>query len=71
MVLSVGLHWLTAVAVFVLLHVLHLDARAGWLAVVVLFFFSSGLVYWRYHHGAWRKIKLVEPLPVVDGFHAG
>ncbi|MBF0594647.1 MAG: MATE family efflux transporter [Candidatus Omnitrophica bacterium] len=72
MAISVSLHWIVVGALYVMLRMLNMSPLAGWAALVGLFFVFSFIVFFRYQTGNWRKIKVVEPLPVVtvaDGFH--
>lgn len=35
-----------------------LGARGGWLALMSYVVLLGGAMYWRWHHGAWRKLRL-------------
>ncbi len=73
--ISVALHWLMVLVLYVILRVLHLSPEAGWASIVVIFMVFSGVVYLRYHSGAWRKIRVVEhaepevPIMPPDTYH--
>ena len=70
--ISVAIHWLMVVGLFLALRVFHLSAEAGWTFVVAIFLLLFFLVYLRYRSGQWRSIKVVEqsPAPLVpEGLH--
>jgi MATE family multidrug resistance protein len=60
MAISVGLHWMLVGATWLALRTFSLSVELAWTCVVVLFFLSAGVLYWRYQGGAWRSIRVVE-----------
>lgn len=60
MCLSVGMHWLLVVMLFVFLKVLELPPQTAWLAVIGFFLIFSGLFYLRYQKGKWKTLELVK-----------
>lgn len=72
MAMSVTTHWVMFAIAFVSFRVLKVSAQTAWMYMVALFFAFSIIVYLRYRHGAWKKIRViheVEPAMVGDGFH--
>ncbi|MCK9431219.1 MAG: hypothetical protein M0R17_14720, partial [Candidatus Omnitrophica bacterium] len=59
--MSVILHWLMVVVLFLILRVLHLSPEIGWTAMVFFFLVFSAVVFMRYREGKWRYIRVVEP----------
>jgi len=68
MVVSVGMHWMFAAVVMVLLKVLHLDARTTWTVLVCAYFCFGPLFFIRFRSGRWEhRVKtpvLVTAVPV-------
>lgn len=60
MVITVILHWVLVIILYVLIDVLNFSAKAGWVSVVLIFISFSILILWRYSSGKWREIKVVE-----------
>ena len=60
MIVSVSLHYLMVIGLFLVVKVLHMSARIGWLVVVFVFMLFSVVFYFRYRGGKWKKIKMVE-----------
>ncbi|MBN2218014.1 MAG: MATE family efflux transporter [Pirellulales bacterium] len=60
MCISVGLHWLLLPILAFLLHVAHVSAEMGWVALVLTYLVFSGLFYLRYRSGRWRTIRVVQ-----------
>jgi MATE family multidrug resistance protein len=60
MAISVGIHWVMVVGLFIALRGLKLSAEQGWAFVVAIFLLFSLLVYLRYRSGQWRLIKVIE-----------
>ncbi|MCE5324524.1 MATE family efflux transporter [bacterium] len=59
MCMSVILHWLMVVILFVMFRVMHLSAQAGWVAMI-LWFMVLFIAFWmRYRSGRWREIKVI------------
>jgi MATE family multidrug resistance protein len=70
--LTVTLHWLTVMAVWAVLRVLHGSPEAAWGTIVGMFIVFSYVVWLRYKGGAWQSLRVVEPIApvaVTDGFH--
>ncbi|MFH1767662.1 MAG: MATE family efflux transporter [Candidatus Omnitrophota bacterium] len=63
MFLSVSLHWILVPILFVMLKVWRLSAEAGWVAMILVFFVFSFLIYLRYRSGKWKDIKMIHPQP--------
>jgi MATE family multidrug resistance protein len=59
MTVSVTMHWLLLVVIFIVLHVLDQPPQVAWTALVITFLACSGLFYWRYRGGYWRTIQVV------------
>lgn len=70
MLVSVGMHWMFAAVVVVLLKVLHLDARTTWTALVCAYFCFGPLFFMRFRSGRWeQRIKttaLATAVPAVS-----
>lgn len=60
MSMSVTLHWLMVIMLFVLLKVMHFSAQIGWMCVVIWFMLLGFAFYLRYRTGRWRKIRIIE-----------
>ncbi|MDX2481960.1 MAG: MATE family efflux transporter [Desulfuromusa sp.] len=60
MCLSVGMHWLLVLILWVFLKVLELSPQTAWLAVIGFFLIFSGLFYLRYQNGKWKTLELVK-----------
>jgi multidrug resistance protein, MATE family len=73
MTISVSLHWLIVLMLFIMFHVYHFSALAGWVVMVALFFIFSFIVLLRYNLGHWRKIQVISPSApgssLTDGLH--
>ena len=61
MVLGVSGHWASALAMVVLVRVVHVGPRVAWCMVVVMVFVLATIFFLRYRSGAWRKVRVVEP----------
>ena len=65
MIISGVLHWLMAVAAFVLIRIFVLPPVAVWL-VFIGFVVSLGVSMWlRHRFGGWERIRLVEAPPAA------
>jgi MATE family multidrug resistance protein len=60
MIASVTLHYIMVGGLFLVVRVLNMDARAGWIVVVSVFMLFSVVFYLRYRGGKWKKIRIVE-----------
>lgn len=60
MIASVTLHYVMVGGLYIVMKVLNMSARAGWLVVVFVFMLFSVVFYFRYRGGKWKKIKMVE-----------
>ncbi len=60
MIITVILHWVLVAILYIIINVLNMSAKAGWISVVVVFISFSMLILWRYSTGKWRKIKVVD-----------
>ncbi len=65
MIITVILHWILVLILFIIIHVLNLSAKAGWISVVVVFVSFSMLILWRYSTGKWRQIKVIDRDEVI------
>lgn len=59
MAISVTLHWLMLAVLAIIILLLQLPVKVGWVAMVVMFFFFSTVVFLRYHSGKWKRIRVV------------
>lgn len=73
MTISVTLHWLIVLMLFLMFQVFGLSPLAGWVVMVSLFFIFSFIVLLRYNLGYWKKIKVIsQDVPsasITDGLH--
>lgn len=73
MMISVSLHWIIVVALYVMFYIFKYPPLLGWAVMVGLFFLFSFIVLWRYLSGAWKKINVIhvkEATPaLMDGLH--
>ena len=72
MCISVSLHWLTVIVLFIVFRVFNLSPQTAWAFMVGIFFLFSVPVYLRYRNGTWRTMKVVDetsPAVLTDGFH--
>lgn len=74
MSVSVALHWLMVVILFVMLKVVHTSAEIAWVAMILWFLLFSFVFYLRYRSGKWREIKVIHDagtdlLPAHEAFH--
>ncbi|MEN6519847.1 MAG: MATE family efflux transporter [Armatimonadota bacterium] len=73
MSISVTLHWLMVVILYVMFNVMHASAQFAWTALVAWMLIFIFVFYLRYRSGKWREIKIihdpVDMLPVHEGFH--
>ncbi len=60
MVISVSIHWIILGVLYGALNYFHVRAFVAWGILVGIFTLMSILPYWRYRHGAWKEIKVVE-----------
>ncbi len=60
MIITGILHWTLVPILFIILHVLNLSARVGWVTTVLVFVSFGTLIIWRYSTGKWREITVVE-----------
>ena len=65
MFLSVAVHWVSAIALFIALRVLHWNAIGAWACVVVVFVLGAIGLWLRYRDGKWRTMKVVDEPPVI------
>jgi len=63
--ISVSLHWGMVGVLYIIMRVFGLSPAVGWSSVVSMFMLFSGLVYFRYRSGKWKKIRIVAPEPVL------
>jgi multidrug resistance protein, MATE family len=72
MAMSVTTHWIMFAIAIISFRVLKVSPETAWLFMIALFLAFSLVVYLRYRHGAWKKIKVIheaEPVMLGDGFH--
>jgi len=55
MMVSVAMHFAFATVSFVMLRMLHLDARVAWIAIIAAFFFFGPIMYLRFRSEKWMK----------------
>ena len=60
MVITGTLHWVQVPVLYIILMVLNLSAKAGWLSIVFMFVSFSVFIIWRYSTGKWREIEIVD-----------
>lgn len=60
MVISVSIHWIILGVLYCALNYFHVQAFVAWGILVGIFTLMSILPYWRYRHGAWQEIKVIE-----------
>jgi MATE family multidrug resistance protein len=60
MIASVILHYIMVGSLYLVIKVIGMDARYGWLVVVFIFMMFSVVFYLRYRGGKWKKIRMVE-----------
>jgi len=67
MYISVTLHWVMAIVLFILLKGFGVSPVTGWAVVVFLFVVFSFIAFFRYRTEKWKLIKVVDstPAPVV------
>jgi len=61
--MTVGVHWTLVVVLFVMLRILGLSPQQGWIALILVFFVFSYVVYLRYSSGAWKKLSILTEGP--------
>jgi MATE family multidrug resistance protein len=59
MFISVSLHWLMVVVLYVLFNVMHVSAQAAWVFIIIWVMLLSLAFYLRYRSGKWKEIQLV------------
>lgn len=74
MSISVGLHWLLAGVVYLILAHYRYTTTAAWAAMIVIFMVFAIFPYLRFRQGRWKSLRLVEPqeqgvLAAADRFH--
>lgn len=74
MTISVALHWLMVVILFVMFNVVHASVEIAWVAMILWFMLFSFVFYLRYRSGKWREIKVIQDsrtdlLPIHEAFH--
>jgi MATE family multidrug resistance protein len=66
MIISTVLHWLMAIAAFILIRIVAVSPVAVWL-VYIAFVVSLGISMWlRHRFGGWERIRLVEASPAAE-----
>ena len=63
--LSVAVHWTSAFALWLALRVFGMTPIHAWGLVVFIFIVGSLALWWRYHLGAWRSMRVVEEAPLM------
>jgi len=61
MLITMSIHWVITVSVFVTLKWFNGSTVTGWTVLVISFLLVCWLPYARYQGGRWRKIKLIDP----------
>lgn len=59
MCMSVTLHWLMVVILYVMFKVMHFSAQAGWVAMILWFMVLFFAFCLRYRSGKWRNIRVI------------
>ena len=71
MIISGILHWVMAVAAYLLIRVFVLPPVGVWIFFIVFVVSLSVAMYLRYRHGAWERMHLVEATPIAVGRGSG
>jgi MATE family multidrug resistance protein len=59
MIISVSLHWIMAVGMFILIKILKLDPLAIWGFFIVFVLLVGAMLFMRFQLGYWKKIQLI------------
>lgn len=59
MFISVTLHWLMVIVLYVLFNVKHVSAQAAWVFIIIWIMMLTFAFYLRYRSGKWREIELI------------
>jgi len=62
MFISVSLHWLMVVVLYVLFNVMHVSAQAAWVFIIIWVVMLAFAFYLRYRTGSWRNIELIQQI---------
>lgn len=63
--ISVGTDWLPVPLLYYLMHHLHASPEVVWAMFVYSFLIAAIFLFWRYHSGKWRKIKIITKKPLL------
>ena len=63
MCLSVGMHWLLVLVLYVLLKVVSVPPQHAWLMINLFFLCASIVFFLRYRNGRWKELALVDSKP--------
>lgn len=72
MCISVTLHWILVLQLWLAQTVLHWPPTLSWILLCTTLMAFSGILYLRYRGGRWRSLRVVEPTPCIepaDGLH--
>jgi MATE family multidrug resistance protein len=58
MLITVSLHWILVLILYVVMFPLGFGPKAGWAVVVLLFLMFPLLLYFRFRSGKWKNIKI-------------
>lgn len=61
MCFGVGMHWIMAAALFVMLRIWHFSIEKAWAIFIGMFLVLSTILIFRYRAGKWRTLRIVEP----------
>lgn len=56
---SIIVHWLFVPILYLSLNIFHFSVPLSWFFIAVFYFLFSGVLYWRFKSGKWKKIKVV------------
>lgn len=62
MIITGILHWTLVPILYIILRVLHLSAKIGWISIVLIFVLFGFVIIWRYYSGKWRDIKIIDEM---------
>lgn len=57
---SIIVHWLFVPILYLSLNVFRFSVPMSWLFIALFYFLFSGVLFWRFKSGKWKKIKVIE-----------